>query len=223
MNLNEEQKTSLECAFLLFSVTCALILLKSTRDALYLSGYSTRNLPYLMGANTVTTALVAVSYLRLYKAVSLKSAVSVSFLVYFAGTLVFWWWVSGSSKMATLSLYIWAGIFGTLAPVHAWSIVSSRLLVRQARRSLGLIGGGAIVGGIAGGLLAQFIADASAMCGGFHFVVVVEFLLAWSFGRDRASKRKIRGPNSCATEIHCSAHGSCWHTDAGVNIHGFPV
>jgi AAA family ATP:ADP antiporter len=93
-------------------------------------------LPYLMALNTLTTAVVAAGYLRLYKHFSLREAVAFSFLFYLAGTLLFWYWTS----------------------VQAWSVISSRLLVRQARRSLGLIGGGAIVGGIAGGLFAQFFA-----------------------------------------------------------------
>ena len=153
MKLNDELKTSLECAFLLFCVTCPLILLKSTRDALYLSGFSTRSLPYLMGVNTVITAIVAAGYLRLYKILSLRGSIAISFLVYLVGTLFFWQWTSSQLKSATLPLYIWAGIFGTLAPVQAWSVVSSRLLVRQARRSLGFIGSGAIVGGIVGGFV----------------------------------------------------------------------
>ncbi len=159
MKWNDELKTSLQCAFLLFCVTCALILLKSARDALYLSAFSTRSLPYLMAVKTTTTVIVAAGYLHLYKSITLKSAVSASFLIYFAGTLFFYFWSSNHLRDATLPLYIWSGIFGTLAPVQAWSVVSSRLLVRQARRSLGFIGSGAIIGGIAGGLLAQLIAE----------------------------------------------------------------
>lgn len=79
-------------------------------------------------------------------------------MVYLAGTLFFWYWTAHDLKSAMIPYYLWAGVFFTLAPVQAWSVVSSRMLVRQARRSLGLIGGGAIVGGIAGGLLAQVFA-----------------------------------------------------------------
>jgi hypothetical protein len=133
-------------------------LLKSTRDALYLSGFSTRLLPYLMALNTMTTAMVAAGYLRLYKHFSLRKTVAFSFLFYLAGTLGFWYWTSHELRSAMIPYYLWAGVYFTLAPVQTWSVISSRLFVRQARRSLGLIGGGAIVGGIAGGLFAQFFA-----------------------------------------------------------------
>jgi ATP:ADP antiporter, AAA family len=43
--------------------------------------------------------------------------------------------------------------------VQSWTLISQRLLARQARRSLGLIGSGAIIGGMAGGLFARWGAE----------------------------------------------------------------
>src|SRR5262249_35855180 len=57
---------------------------------------------------------------------------------------------------ATLILYLWTNLFGTLTSVQAWTLITERMLARQARRSFQIIGSGSILGGTAGGLLARW-------------------------------------------------------------------
>lgn len=154
-----ERKANLISALLLFAVTSALIVLKSARDALFLNDFPTRYLPYFMGINTIVSAFIALAYIRLYRHFSLKWVVGSSLLVFIGGTLVFWLGVVSGWPQVTMFLFIWVGIFGTLAPVQAWSLISERLLARQARRSLGIIGSGAIIGGMIGGLFARWGAE----------------------------------------------------------------
>src|SRR3990172_6837237 len=130
----EERKRALLSAFLLFAITAAFIILKSSRDALFLSAYSSRALPFFMGLGTLATAVVAAIYLRLYWVFVLNQAVDLSWKAFSVGTLVLWAGVKAEWPAATPILYIWVAIFGALAPVQAWSVISQQLLTRQARR-----------------------------------------------------------------------------------------
>ena len=51
--------------------------------------------------------------------------------------------------------YVWVNCYGIIAPVQAWTFATMVFDARQARRLFGLIGSGASLGAIAGGLLAR--------------------------------------------------------------------
>ena len=55
--------------------------------------------------------------------------------------------------------YVWVNCFGVIAPVQAWSFANSLFDTRQAKRLFGLIGSGASLGAIAGGVLARFLVE----------------------------------------------------------------
>ncbi len=155
------QKTTILCAGLLFAVTAAFIILKTARDGLFLSDYSASALPWFMAVTTAATALVATTYIRLYKSLSLGPAVELSLKAFFAGTLFLWVGIRADWRPATQLLYIWTGIFGALAPVQSWSVITQLLLTRQAKRDLGVIGSGGILGASAGGFFAKWVVQAS--------------------------------------------------------------
>ena len=84
------QKVTLLCAGLLFAVTAAFIILKTARDGLVLSDYAANALPWFMALTTVVTALVAATYIRLFKKLSLGPAVELSLKAFAVGTLILW-------------------------------------------------------------------------------------------------------------------------------------
>ncbi len=159
----EERKTTLISAFLLFAVTAAFVILKSARDALFLSNYPARILPYFMAITPIATALVSFTYLRLYKALSLREAVDLSLKAFAVGTLILWAGIKLEWRFATFSLYIWVGVYAALAPVQAWSVISQSLLTRQAKRAFGLIGAGGIAGASAGGFFAKWVSEGAGV------------------------------------------------------------
>ncbi|MGH9342119.1 MAG: cyclic nucleotide-binding domain-containing protein [Acidobacteriota bacterium] len=146
-------------ALLLFLIIATFVILKSVRDALFLSEYSARILPYFMLGTAVAVAAGAPLFIRLYKSLSLLQAVILSFTAFYAGTLLFWLALTSGLQWSIAGLYIWVGLFQTLAPVQAWSVIGERLMVRQAKRSIGLIAGGGVAGSIAGGFLAEEIVE----------------------------------------------------------------
>nr|WP_256366171.1 MFS transporter [Lewinella sp. W8] len=57
-----------------------------------------------------------------------------------------------------ITLYLWVGIFGVLAASQFWTMANFVFDVRQAKRLFGLVGAGAIAGGITGGYLTTLLA-----------------------------------------------------------------
>ena len=57
-------------------------------------------------------------------------------------------------------IYVWVGIFGVLAPTQGWTLANYVLTTREARRLFGLVGGGAIAGGIFAGFFSKVMAKA---------------------------------------------------------------
>lgn len=160
-----ESTEALLSAFLLFAVTAAFIILKSARDALFLSEYKAQVLPYFMVLNTVATAVASAGYLRLCKTRSLRAVVELSLKAFSVGTLVLWAGVKSEWGPATPILYVWTGVFGTIAPVQCWSIITRHSPIRQVRRTVGIIGAGGIAGASAGGFFARVVVESSSISG----------------------------------------------------------
>src|SRR5262249_8465183 len=154
--MNDERYINILCAGLLFTVISAFVVLKSARDALFLADFSSTLLPYLMAAATLLSTLAAIGYVRLLRFFPLVTAVQISFLAFLTGTIFLWPAISAHWPSATPILYLWTNLFGTLTSVQAWTLITERMLARQARRSFQIIGSGSILGGTAGGLLARW-------------------------------------------------------------------
>lgn len=114
-----------------------------------------------MAVTTMVTAILATTYLRLYRALSLQPAIELSLKVFAVGTLILWAGLKTGWQPSTAVLYVWTGAFGTLAPVQCWSLISDTLLTRQAKKDMGVIGSGAILGASVGGLFARWVVEAS--------------------------------------------------------------
>lgn len=153
------KKPAIRGALLLFFIIAAFIVLKTIRDALFLSIYPARLLPRYMAWNTVVSSAVAFSLLHIYKFVSLRRLLQAALLLFFVSVLLVWEGLPGHIHVKPTTFYVWIGVYGTIITVQGWSLVSTQLSARQAKRTLGFIGGGAILGGIAGGMLARTLVE----------------------------------------------------------------
>src|SRR6185436_19787628 len=81
-------------------------------------------------------------------------------LVFFAICTLLFWWLSVYYERSWLypAIYVWMGMFGVLAPAQVWTLASTVLTTREAKRLFGLVGSGAIAGWIAGGYLTKLVA-----------------------------------------------------------------
>ena len=147
------------CVYL-FLVISSYVAGKAARDALFLGHFSTIQLAYAdMGVAGLAGFVIAL-YIRISRMVSLRNLLVGSLLFFSSNALLFWWLsLYYPEPWLFLTLYIWMGIFGVLAPAQVWTLGSTVLTTREAKRLFGLVGSGAITGWIAGGYLTKLTAN----------------------------------------------------------------
>jgi AAA family ATP:ADP antiporter len=143
----------------LFLIISSYVLGKAARDALFLDQFTASQLPLADIAVAALVGFIVALYIRIGRAVSLPTLLAGSLVVFASNSLLFWW-LSESYELPWLfpTIYIWMGMFGVLAPAQVWTLASSVLTTREAKRLFGLVGAGAITGWIAGGYLTRLVA-----------------------------------------------------------------
>lgn len=139
----------------LFLTTAGSVASKAARDALFLDRFAATALPYVDIAIALLVGLLAGVYIRLGSRTNLRN-IQIASLVTFAATAVAFWVAAGPAPQAASNLlfaaiYIWVGALSVLVPTQVWTLASSVLTTREAKRAFGLIGSGAILGWIVGG------------------------------------------------------------------------
>ncbi len=139
----------------LFLTMASSVASKAARDALFLDRYRAIDLPYVDIAIAFMVGIAASVYLWVGHRTNLRNLLVGSILFFAANALVFWTWSAASvveSGALFVALYIWVGVFSVLAPSQVWTLANYVMTTREAKRSFGFIGSGAILGWIVGGL-----------------------------------------------------------------------
>ncbi|MFA5908596.1 MAG: Npt1/Npt2 family nucleotide transporter [Vicinamibacterales bacterium] len=139
----------------LFLTMASSVASKAARDALFLDRYRAIDLPYVDIAIAVLVGLAASVYLWIGHRTNLRNLLVGSILFFAANALLFWTWAAVSvveSGALFVAIYIWVGVFSVLAPSQVWTLANYVMTTREAKRSFGFIGSGAILGWIVGGL-----------------------------------------------------------------------
>ena len=142
----------------LFLTMASSVASKAARDALFLDRYRAIDLPYVDIAIAVLVGFAASLYLWVGHRTNLRN-LQVGSLVFFGlNALFFWMWsVMQAYESSTLFIliYVWVGVFSVLAPSQVWTLANYVLTTREAKRSFGFIGSGAILGWIVGGFVTR--------------------------------------------------------------------
>jgi AAA family ATP:ADP antiporter len=143
----------------LFLVITSYVVGKAARDAMFLDRFQAVQLPYADFTVAVIVAAIVGPYIRLGRRLSLRNLL-VGSLLFFGSNCVVFFVLNHYFDAPWLlpTIYIWMGVFGVLAPAQVWTLASSVLAPREAKRLFGLVGGGAIGGWIVGGFLTQIAA-----------------------------------------------------------------
>ena len=151
----------LSLQLLVFLIICTLLIVKPTASALFLSEYGAIGLPYIFVTTAVLAAIVSTGYSAALRRYSLLRVSIVSLGVCLAillGCAMFMRLPLARPTVAVI-LYLWTAIFGVLAASQFWMMASFVFDVRQAKRLFGLVGAGAIAGGIVGGYITSLLAQ----------------------------------------------------------------
>ena len=139
----------------LFLTMASSVASKAARDALFLDRYRAIDLPYVDIAIAVLVGVAASAYIRVGHRLNLRNLQVGSLVFFAANALVFWSWsifASQESGVLFVAIYLWVGVFSVLAPSQVWTLANHVMTTREAKRSFGFIGSGAILGWIVGGL-----------------------------------------------------------------------
>ncbi len=167
---------------LFLSLTIALanfVVAKAVRDALFLDRFRADALPYVYVAVALSIGAVVSVYIRLAARVSQLRLISATLVFFMTNVVVIWWGVRrGWAPMAAV-FYVWTSLFGIILTVQVWTLASSLLNARQARRLFPLVGSGGILGATLGGLLAALLVKS---LGTENLILVLLLLLGVSLG-----------------------------------------
>src|SRR5687767_13654405 len=142
----------------LFLIMTSSVASKASRDALFLDRYRAIDLPYVDIAIAVLVGAAASAYIWFGHRVNLRNLQVGSLVFFAANALAFWTWsVAASHQSGALFvvIYLWVGVFSVLAPSQVWTLANHVMTTREAKRSFGFIGSGAILGWIVGGLVTR--------------------------------------------------------------------
>ena len=127
---------------------------KAARDALFLDRYRAIDLPYVDIAIAILVGAAAALYIKIGQRTNLRNLQVGSLLFFALNAMFFWGWAifaSYESGVLFVVIYIWVGVFSVLAPSQVWTLANYVMTTREAKRSFGFIGSGAILGWIVGG------------------------------------------------------------------------
>ncbi len=158
-DIRPDERRGVAAAFLtLLGILAAHTLLETARDALFLSRLPATQLPWMY------LALAAVAFpaarFRFPRRLGLDGprAYSLQLLACAGVTLTFWLFRRAPGTAGLYLLYVWSGLFGTLAAVRFWAVISDMYTVTQAKRLYRLIGAGSVLGAIVGAFVGGMIA-----------------------------------------------------------------
>lgn len=184
----------------LFLTMAGSVASKAARDALFLARYPATDLPYVDIAVALLVGLFASIYVRAGARTSLRN-VQIGSLLAFAVTAMGFWWATlqapgpaadgrpaEQSGVLFAVIYIWVGALSVMAPSQVWTLANYVMTTREAKRGFGLIGGGAILGWIVGGLATRELVARFGTESTLLWVAVTLFAsagLVWLIWRNR--------------------------------------
>jgi len=148
-----EVRRALALAAIVFALTCAYTLVKTARDALFLARLPASKLPVVFLLVGVLTTISAAVFERVTRRHSTSSALQAAAWTT-AASLAGFAWLFRFGEWVPMAFYVWVNVYGLILMSQFWMHASSVSDPREAKRTFGLIGTGAILGGLAGGVAA---------------------------------------------------------------------
>ncbi len=144
----------------IFLLISTLLIIKPTINSLFLTNVGIEKLPLAFILVALGAGIITSFYSRLLSSTQLNRIIfytlltSVLTITLFAILLR----LNYIEKWVLYLFYVWVAVFGVLSASQFWILANIVFNAREAKRLFGLIGSGAIIGGIFGGYLASILA-----------------------------------------------------------------
>ena len=181
-----------------FLVITFYMMARVARDAIFLDSFNREQLPYADMSVAVVAAFILAPYIRAGYKVSLRN-LQMGSLLFFALNLVAFWWGFHFHKWTWLAVafYVWVGVCGILMVGQVWTLANFVWTTREAKRLFAILGSCGIVGGIAGGFLAKWIAERAGTDATLLFMsafLSFSTVLIWIICKQEQMGRSATGP-----------------------------
>lgn len=159
------------CAFAMIATQVAS---KTARDALFLTNFPVSALPLVLIAAAVLSIFAALLTARAITAHGPARIVPPLFIASALLLLVEWWLAAHNARPAAVIVYLHVASLGSILISGFWSLIDEAFDPRTARAGIGRIIGGATLGGLFGGFVAERIGDLAGILwilpfiAGFH-------------------------------------------------------
>lgn len=199
-----EGKRTLLAFLILLLIIASYTVVKSVRDALFLSKFGITQLSLIGIGLAVAIGFVISIYLRTTSGVP-RHLLILGTNITIAASLALIWiglWSPGLTALLPWVLYIWSSIFGVFIVMQFWLLANDLFDPREAKRLFGFIGAGAILGGVSGGFLSRGLAgilgtsNLLLVAGGMLIVEAVLVTLVWPLRR-----RDLPAPSQSPTSV----------------------
>jgi AAA family ATP:ADP antiporter len=172
-------------------VVASFLLAKPIRNGLFLNEYGPYALVYVYAGVPAALSLFVPLYNRIAARVGHRRLVVISLWFFCVNVLLFWYaFRFAPFRSLPAIFYVWVNCYGIVAPVQAWSFAAAIFDTRQAKRLFGLIGSGASLGAIAGGLLGKTLVG--PVGGTVNLLLVLAALIAMAALGVMAAARRLR-------------------------------
>ena len=152
-----ELQTALWLGAALLTVTSSYTLVKTVRDSLFLSMLPATWLPWVYIVVGIATLAVSVVFGQLTQWLSPRQSLVGSVLAAATGLVLCIFVVWDSSTWMPAIFYLYVNAYGLIVVSQFWLYTNSRSDPRAMKRMSGVVGAGAILGGIVGGVLASML------------------------------------------------------------------
>ena len=150
------------------------------RDGVLLSRFDPSVLPALLAIAAVLSIAAAFGVGRLMSRFSPGRVVPLLGVASAALLIVEWLADGAAPRAAAVAVYIHLAVLGPILVSGFWSVMNERFDPRAARRTFGLIGAGASVGALIGGLLIERLStDPARLTAILPVIAALQLLHAW--------------------------------------------
>ncbi|MBN2012636.1 hypothetical protein JW960_25125 [candidate division KSB1 bacterium] len=164
-----------------FLLIATLLIVKPVRNSLFISHFGVAKLPYAFLSVALFAAIITHLYSKFMDRLHLNRLISLTTWVSI-GCLIGFWLLLRSQYQAGwfyYVFYIWVALYGAISTSQFWLIANYVFDARQAKRLFGVVGAGAICGGIFGGYLTKFLAPVTGT--GNMLLICILFLIGCIF------------------------------------------
>ncbi len=185
----EALRTAYMALYLLF-VMVAYYILKPVSAAMFLNKLPINQLPYLYILCAIAGGFVAQFYTRLALKASLQVAVAWTMSIAVLCLIVLWWLVGPGHPWMVYVFNVWVSLFSIVLISQGWLVAANIFDSRQAKRLYGLLGLGAVLGGLLGSALTSAAAHS---LGSRNLILVSGVMAVFAYGAFRLAARHAAG------------------------------